>query len=494
LRALLERLGPSFVKLGQMMSLRADLVGEDLAQALAKLQSDVAPFPSAEARRVVYEELGKYPEALFKSFEERPVAAGSLAQVHRAVLDDGTEVAVKIQRPGIRETITSDIHILAHLAQLAERFAPELRGYQPVRLVREFADWTLRELDFATEGHHADRFRHHLRAQPAIVIPRVYWGYTAERVLTMDFMHGVKADDLAGMERLGTDRRALARVGVETLFQQFFIDGFFHADPHPGNFFALSGDRLCLHDFGMVGYLDQSQRKELVSCFVAVVNRDVEGFLRHLLHLATVTEQSDLAGFTKDVAGILSGFLFSDDQPSVAWLFLRVIGRGAERNVRFSADLALFGRALVTTEGMGRKIYPEFDFNRELAPYVNRAYREYLNPRRLVQTLQSDLFDYVEFVKTLPERTQRVLERLDRGEIGVKLDTDDLRDFKRELDRQNDLRLLGTLIVVIFLATVLLLYQEGRTAVLGLPLSSWGVSLFGALLAWFLLKLRGRPE
>src|SRR5581483_7996933 len=203
LRSLLERLGPTYIKLGQVLSMRADLVGESISRELSKLQSDVSPFPYEEAHRIMTEELGAPPEPLFKSFEEKPVAAGSLAQVHRALLMDGTEVAVKIRRPGIEKTIRQDIHILYALAGLAERFIPEWNLYRPKRIIKEFADWTLRELDFEMEGHNAERFRALFKENRDIHIPRIFWEWTGKRVLTMSFSHGVKADDLAGMEALG---------------------------------------------------------------------------------------------------------------------------------------------------------------------------------------------------------------------------------------------------------------------------------------------------
>ncbi len=493
LRSLLERLGPTFVKLGQVLSLRADLVGEELSRELSKLQSDVGPFSYDEARRIIKEELGRPPEELFGLFEEKPVAAASLAQVHRAFLKDGTEVAVKVQRPNIRKVMAQDIHLFHYLADLVERFIPELEIYHPTRIVREFADWTLRELDFTVEGRNAERFAFIFRENPAIAIPKIYWDFTTPRLLTMEFSHGVKVSDLDKIRALGLDTKRLASIGVDALFQQFFIAGFFHADPHPGNFFAMPDGRLCLHDFGMVGYLDQASRRELLSCLAAFVNKDIEGYCRHLLHLALVDEKSDVGSFEKDVSSILSEFFFSGRRPSVAWAFFRVINRGARNGVRFPADLALFGKALVTTESMGFKLYPEFDFNKELEPFVKKAWKEYFRPGKALQTFETDLLDDLSFLKHLPERAQNVLTKLEKGEIGVKLDAGDLQGIKREFDRQNDLRILGVVWTAVFFATFGLLYLEGKKAIWGFPLSNIGITLSVVLLVWFLWKLRQGP-
>jgi ubiquinone biosynthesis protein len=493
LRSVLERLGPTFIKLGQVLSLRADVVGEALAKELSKLQSDAEPFSYEEARRIFKEQTSRFPEDVFQSFEEKPVAAASLAQVHRAVLKDGTEVAVKIQRPGIRKIIEQDIHLFYYLAGLTERFIPELRIYQPVRVVKEFSDWTLRELDFGIEGHNAERFAFIFQDNPQIFIPKIFWDYTKSQVITMEFSRGVKADDLEKIRALGLDRKQLASIGVEALFHQFFISGFFHADPHPGNFFAMPDGRLCLHDFGMVGYLDQRTRKELLSCLVSFVNKDVDGFTKHILHTALVDEKSDVGSFEKDVAGILSEFFFSERRPSVAWAFFRVINRGGRNSIRFPGDLALFGKALVTTESMGLKLFPEFDFNRELEPFVKKAMLKQFSPAKTLQTLEADVLDYVGFLQDLPERVQNVLTKLERGEIGIKFDAGDLKEIEREFDRQNDLRILGIVLTAVFFGMIGLFYLEGTRKILGFSLSALVVSLFFVLLGWFLFRLRQGP-
>lgn len=493
LRSLLERLGPTFIKFGQILSMRADLVGEALSRELSKLQSNAGTFPYETAREIFREEMGAYPEACFKSFEEKPVAAGSLAQVHRAFLEDGTEVAVKIQRPGIRKVIEQDIHLLFFLAGLAERFLPEIATHQPTRIVKEFADWTLRELDFRAEGYHADRFRYIFRENPDILIPTVFWDHTASRVLTASFSHGVKVTDLEKIAALGVDRKKLAAIGVDAFFKQFFIAGFFHADPHPGNFFAMEDGRLCLHDFGMVGYLDEHSRRELLSCLIAFVNKDIEGYTRHLLHLTTPEEGSEPATFEKEVAGILSEFFFSEHSPSVAWAFFRVINKAARSGIRFPADLALFGKALVTTEGMGAKLDPDFDFNRELEPYVRKALKEYFSPAKAFQRLQTDLLDHLGSLTTLPEQLRKVLSKIEKGEIGIKLDSGDLEGMKREFDRQNDLRILGLVLTAVVLGTLALLHLEGKTLFLTVPLSRVTLVLLLVLFAWFFVLLKKGP-
>lgn len=493
LREVLEKLGSTFIKLGQILSLRADLVGEEISRELSKLQSDVAPFSYEEARQIIIQDLGHPPEEIFQFFEKKPIAAASLAQVHRAFLKEGTEVAVKVQRPNIQKIIEQDIHILFYFAHLLESFFPESRFFQPLRVVKEFADWTMRELDFKVEGNNAERFRFSFKDNPHIKIPLVYWNFTSARVLTTEFVHGVKADNLLGIKKIGVNQRQLALYGLDAMLQQFLIDGFFHADPHPGNFFALSGDIFCLHDFGMVGYLTQEQRKELLSCFTAFTDKDVDSYFKHFTHLAIITENSDLAGFQKDVAVILSEFLFSPKQPSLAWAFFRIMNQGAKNGISFPADLALFGKAIVTTEAMGLKLYPEFNFNKEFKPFVEKALKRYLSPEQMLRSLKTDIFDYLEFLKTLPERTQNLLQKIEKGELSVKVDSTEILGIKEEFDRQNDLRILGTLLVAVFFATAGLFYFEGQKNIGGLSIINIAGILFIGLLIWFLIKVRKGP-
>lgn len=490
LRTVLEQLGPTFIKLGQVLSLRADLVGERISSELSNLQSNAPPFAYERARSIVREELGDLPEKVFEKFDEKPIAAASLSQVHRALLNHGTEVAVKIQRPEIRRIIEQDIHILFYIALKLEKHFPEMQSYQPVRVVREFADWTMRELDFAAEGHNADRFHAMFSNDPHINIPGIYWKYSSKKVLTMDFVHGVKADDLEGMKNLGVDARELARCGVNALFHQFFVEGFFHADPHPGNFFALKTNVLCLHDFGMVGHLTQTERQELLSCLAAFVNRDIESFIRHFFHLAMTDTHSDLEGYRKDLITLLNEFFYSPGRPSVAWLFFRAMNKGALRGVRFPADLALFGKAIVTTEAMGLKLYPEFDFDEEMKPFVNEALKEYLSPAKTLKTLESNMFDYLEFIKNIPDHIQGVIEKLKKGEMSVKLNAADFRDIMLEFNRQNSVGILGMILVGVFLGLMIFLHLEGRQEIMGFSIISLSVGLLIVIFSLLLFRLR----
>lgn len=461
LRETLEKLGPTFVKLGQLLSVRADLVGEEIAAELTKLQSNVPPFPFADVQRILREEFRGKPDRIFRSIEPAPIAAASLSQVHRGYLRSGEAVAIKVQRPGIRTVIEEDIHLLAAFAHLAERHIPALRPYQPVNVVKEFADWTMRELDFRVEGHNADRFRYNLREMNDVSTPTVYWDFTTARVLTTHFMHGVKGDDIQGMKKRHIDPKKIADAGVRAMLHQFYIDGFFQADPHPGNFFALKGNIICFHDFGMVGYLTQEQRQELVSCFVAFTKKDIDAFLRHFGHLTITDAKSDRSGFAKDASEVLSAFLYSESNKSMARAFFTIVNRAAAHRVSVPPDLALFARSILGTEAIGLMLWPGFDFNRELEPYLGTVLQEYLSPKKALEHLQTEVFDYLSFLKNLPERTQSILQQMESGGFKVRLDTADLLGIRHEMERRTRVAILALLSTTGILAAALALHFGG---------------------------------
>ncbi|KKU42966.1 MAG: hypothetical protein UX56_C0001G0001, partial [Candidatus Azambacteria bacterium GW2011_GWD2_46_48] len=381
LRESFEKLGPSFMKLGQILSLRPDLVGFEYAKELEKLQSRAATFSFEQVEKIIQKEFGRPIGELFKSFEKKAFAAASLAQVHRAVLKDGTQAAVKVQRPNVEETIKKDIHILFFLAFLLEKYIPESKPLRPTQVVKEFAAWTMRELDFKVEATNTERFRYNLKDEPDIKIPKVYWDLTSQKVLTMEFVDGVKLDEEERLAKMKLSRELLARNAVKVLLKQFLIDGFFHADPHPGNFFVLKNNIICLHDFGMVGYVSPEMRSEMVSYFMSFINQDMENSLKHLLDVAEVREGSDVEGFKQEVSSILSAWFYSPAKESIATSFFKAISASVKYNIVFPSNLVLLGKAMLATEAMAKRFYPKFDFNEQFAAFVGMVYRSAFDPR-----------------------------------------------------------------------------------------------------------------
>ena len=500
LREIFERLGPTFVKLGQVLSLRPDVVPLEYAKEFEKLQSNVPPFPFREAKKIIESELGKPLEKIFKNFDERPVAAASLAQVHRAHLhakggsasggEDGTEVAVKVQRPGIKEILIRDIHLMLYLAGLIEKHIPESRIFRPIKVVKEFADWTMRELDFTIEATNADRFRYNLAGEPDVLIPKVYWDYTKPRVMTMDFIRGAMLNRPKELKKIGVDPKELAVRGIRVGFHQFFIDGFFHADPHPGNFFVLPDGRLCMHDFGIVGYLSSDERQRFVNYLIAFKNKDPKAAAGHLLGFAKPENGADPENFRIFIENELSRWMFGAVGGSLTKGFYHTINAGARYGFAFSTDLVLLGKALMTTEAMIYELDPHFNIAVAVADFVSVLYKEELRPEKLIKFAEMKGGEYLAFLRELPERTMGLLQKLESGEIGVKVNLDEMQDLKKEFDRQNDVRVLSLVVVALFLGSAVVLRMEQSQFLGGISLGKIGIVISAILLTWLLILVR----
>lgn len=494
-RRAFERLGPAFIKLGQILSLRPDIIPQRYADEFAKLQDAVGPLMPGVAEMIVEAELGRPIENVFRSFEERPIAAASLAQVHRAVLKDGKRVAVKVRRPAVEETVATDIHILAVLARLLEENVPESRRLRPVRVASEFADWTLRELDFEVEGANMDRFRDSFKDVPEVVAPEVHWKFCTKAVLVADLMEGVKIDDLDGLARRRIDRKTLAVIGMRVGLKQFFIDGVFHADPHPGNLVALPGPKLGIYDFGMIGSISERTRYELLSCFACFVNRDVDAYLRHILDLAEDADPAKSDAFVREARDIVTGVLYKPARrKDIAFAFYHVLLAGAKSGVTFPSELVLLGKAFLTLETIGLKLYPEIDLEEMFRPFLFEAMKGEFSPSKLIKDAQTSAFDTLHFVKRLPERTRALLDRLERGEIDVRIDFKELHDLKSEFDRQNDVRVLAIVAVALLVSSAIIMRVDESASAARIPVGQIGFGASVVLAVWLFLLIRRRPR
>lgn len=493
LRLVCEKLGPSFIKLGQLLSLRDDLLSVEYTEELKKLQSKVSTFSYGEAERIIEKELGKPLKKIFKSFNKKPLAAASLAQVHKATLKDGGKVAVKVQRPGVEELIKKDIHILFYLASLLEKYVPASRPYNPLKLVREFSVWTMRELDFRVEGGNVDHFKENFKNNSRVTAPRVYWDYTTRRVLTMELMSGMEIDDVAAIKKAGLDPQEVAKNYLEINLKEFFHDGFFHADPHPGNIFVLPDGRLCFHDFGIVSFINEDTRLRLISYFSSLMRKDIEGAIKDIMNLAEIGEAAEVESFRTRITDILNFWLYAPQKQSAATTFYRVISSAAKYGISFPANLVLLGKSLLGVEAIGYKLVPDFDINKGLKPYLRQVVIKELSPAKLARKAEVSLFEYLNFFKKLPEETLDLLKKIEQGEIGVKINTNELRDITRELDRQNDARILAIVITAMVIGSAASLRLEEQT-ILGFSLGKAGFLLAGFLLVWFLFLVRKKKN
>jgi ubiquinone biosynthesis protein len=428
LREALVALGPTFVKLGQALSTRPDLFPPEFVAELGKLQDTVPPFPAQQAIAVVEESLGQSIGELFASFDPTPLAAASLGQVHAARLHSGEEVAVKVQRPEIAARINTDLAIVADLAALAQERLPLGRQYNVVELAWEFATTLRAELDYRREGRNADRFRQLFADSPLVRIPVVYWEQTSARVLTSERLYGPKVTDSAGLAVAGIDGRALARTSVQLILREIFSFGFFHSDPHPGNFFALPGAALGVVDFGQVGSLDRQTSQGLLLLLAALVDQDTAAALRAMERLGLVARR-DLTPRLRHDMERFSGSLV--DRPlseiSARETIDELLALLRRHNIRMPGPLAMLLKAIVMMEGVGLQLDPTLDVFALARPYVRQALAEQFAPAALGAQLARGGRELAETALELPRQLGDLLQRLNDGELRVQSEERELR-------------------------------------------------------------------
>lgn len=457
LRMALEELGPTFVKLGQVLSTRPDLLPPAYIAELAKLQDTVPPAPWESVRAQVETELNAPIDERFARLDPDPLAAASLAQVHAATLPDGSEVVVKVQRPDIEATIHTDLDILADAARILQARTPLGELYDLPGIVEEFAATLRAELDFYREGHNADRFRANFAGEPYLYIPKVYWEYTTRRVLVMERIRGIKIDDIAALDAAGYDRYRIGLHAARMIIKEVLEDGFFHADPHPGNFFVMPGEVIGAMDFGMVGYLSQRTRADLIRLYVAAIQLDEEGVVDQLVRMDVVGGAVDRIGLQQDIGRMLRKY---------AGLPLKAIRArdvmeeampiAFRHHLRFPSELWLLGKTLAMMEGVGLKLVPDFDIFALSRPYVQRFVREMVSPRAWMPSLIRGVGDWAQLLDVLPRTGLQLLTRAERGELEVTLRHKELRQALVYLDRLANRLALSILLAALIVGLALL--------------------------------------
>ena len=469
-RLAIEELGPTFVKLGQILAGRADLFGPDWIAEFEKLHSRVPALPLEQLRPQLREDLGGEPEDVFARFDTEPLAAASIAQVHRAQLKDGTEVVVKIRRPGISDTIAADLRLLGRLAALAEAELPALKPYRPQQLVRELARSLQRELDLASECRSAERIAAHMAGLPWIVVPRVHWDFTKERINVQDFVDGIPGHELARLDAAGLDRRLLAQRGAQAVLKQIVEDGLFHADPHPGNVFYLPGNRIAFVDFGMVGRLSVRRREELLQLLLGLVERNPRTVADVLLdwtgddhgvHLSTL--ESEIEAFVDQYHGAPLSELNLGQMLGDVTAILR------EHHLGLPSDLALLIKAFITLEGMGRGLDPGFHMTTEALPQLRQVVRARYRPKVVALRAWQTLRRTLAVAEQLPHDVTRLLRNARRGRVHVGIDVAHLKRVGDQIDRAANRLTMALVIASLIIGSSIVMTVQGGPTLFGLP-------------------------
>ncbi|MFD1956982.1 ABC1 kinase family protein [Paenibacillus thailandensis] len=437
LRRFLEELGPTFVKLGQIASTRPDLVPEHLLEELEQLQDHVAPFGFESAMAIIESELGAPVHELFLDFGEEPVAAASIGQVYRAVLKDGTVVAVKVQRPGIERMIDIDLDILSELARHAEAKLDWAKKYKVAGMMDELARALRTELDYRVEARNTERFARSSRNWSYPVhIPAVYSDYSTRRVLTMEYVEGIKLSDQERLRSEGTDRKELAGRFVSVLLHQILFDGYFHGDPHPGNVLVMPDGKLALLDFGMVGRLSPEMKDGFASFVIALRKQSTDGVLRAIGKLGLIPEDADMASLRMDVEDLREKYV---DVPlrdiSVSEAVGDLFRVSFRHNISLPSDLTLLGKTLLTMEGVVEALDPSFSVFDAAEPFGRKLMLERLDPFRLAMQWAEKIPEYADVLAEIPPRFKDVLSIIRKGKIGFEFSLEDQERFIKRLDR-----------------------------------------------------------
>ena len=440
-RRVFEVLGPTFVKLGQILATRPDLLGPEWIAEFEKLQWQAPPLDFAELRPQVEEDLGAPLEELFAEVDTTPLAAASLAQVHRATLKDGTKVVLKIQRPGIRPIIESDMRLLAHLASLAEKHMPELAAYHPQQVVRQFVKSLQNELNFMTEGHNADQVAANFEGHEQIVIPKIYWEWTRPRINVQEFVDGIPGVDIRAIDAAGMDRKRIAQTGASAVLKMIMMDGLFHADPHPGNFFILPGERMAFIDFGMIGRVSELRRQQITKLLQALLQNDAEGLCAILLEWSDREgdDPGELSGaveeFLSKFAGKPMGLM--DLSAMVGDLFSLV----RDNKLTMPPDQAMLLKVFVSLDGAFKKLDPGFDVMVAMQPLLHEAVIDKLSPQGLGKRGLKILTQYLELFADLPKEIRRGIYTAKTGQLKIRVELSQFDELQHLVMRAS--RLLG---------------------------------------------------
>ncbi|MEK7206808.1 MAG: ubiquinone biosynthesis regulatory protein kinase UbiB [Pseudomonadota bacterium] len=417
LREALEELGPIFVKFGQMLSTRPDLLPEDIADELAKLQDQVPPYPGDIAVRLVEQALGNKLDTFFSEFNREPIASASVAQVHIARLHDNAEVAVKVLRPGIESVIDRDLELLYLLARLATRYVPDTRRLRPVEVVDEFSKTIHDELDLRVESANASRLRANFEGSNLLYVPKIYWDLTRRTVMVLERIHGIPVANIEALKAAGIDMRKLAHDGVEIFFTQAFRDGFFHADMHPGNIFVSPEGQYRAVDFGIMGTLGEKDKRYLAENFLAFFNRDYRAVAEAHLRAGWVPPGTRLEEFEAAIRTVCEPVFARPIKDISFGRFLLHLFQTARRfNMEIQPQLVLLQKTLFNIEGLGRRLYPDLDLWETAMPYLERWMSEHMGPRAFLLSLRKEFPKWWAMLPEIPALVHETLRRSGRGE------------------------------------------------------------------------------
>jgi ubiquinone biosynthesis protein len=492
--AALAELGPTFIKFGQALSARADLLPPEYIEALSTLQDLVPPVPFKGIQAVLTAELGKDPKEIFAEINTTPLASASIGQVYAARLWTGEDVVVKVVRPGAEKMFEQDIEILTDMADWAAQHTAIGKLYDLPALIDEFAYTVRAEFDYLREGRNAESFKRNFSTDIDVYIPSVHWEYTTRRVITLERVAGLKINDLAGLEAAGINRQIVAENLMHFALRQIFEFGLYHADPHPGNFFVQPDGSLAVVDFGMVGRLSNKTKLAFFGIAQAVERRDSDVMVDELLNYGIFTGDVDRKSFARDIQRLFDRFSSASIVEMSATQVLTDIMAIILRNgLQLPSELVAMTRAITISEGTGMALYPDFKLLDFAAPYVRRFWKEERSPKKMMPLISQTMLDSMELGLDMPRRINRLMNQVERGQLQVGLNPRFVGEMMSQLQKMTNRMTLGMILsaVIIALALVMVIYRSETWQVLGNWIFGFALIssiIFGIWLIWSILR------
>ncbi len=491
LRAAFEELGPTFIKMGQLLSTRADWLNPEYIKELENLQDNVPPFPWEEVKKILSEE-GMDIEKNFSYFNPCPIAAASIGQVHEGTLATGERVVVKVKRPGIDEMVKTDLEILREISVWLERRSEWIKFYKLSEVIDELGQALMNELDFEKEARNIEIFHRNFKTVDTVVIPAVFWSYSGKRVVTMEYVEGVKISDFASLKQHHYDTRRIASHIVKALYLQIYVHGFFHADPHPGNMAVSSGEKIIFYDFGQVGVIDEYDRDKYMILVIGMMNHDVTGVTRALLEIADNTSHVSVEELRRDVANLSRKYYgLPLSQINIGEALAELIDLSAQYRVRLPAELSLLVKMLMTIESTLALLDPTISLVDIAEPYGKRALRERYSGNRIKQELGEILMDYGNIIRTLPRDISNTLKKINDGQIIIKMEHHRLEKLGTKMDLISNRLSLAIILASLIIGTSLFVNMSGSGIAARIPIAELGFALaviLGLFLAYSILR------
>lgn len=474
-RMAFEELGPTYIKFGQILSTRPDLIPARYTKELSKLQDKVPPFDFREVLRTIEADFGSPPEKLFEFIEEKPFASASIGQVHRAGLPDGETVAVKVQRPGIKKIIEVDLEIMLHLATLMERHIEEMSLYRPVKIVEEFARTLEKEIDYTIEATNMERFSRSFLDDSTVYIPKVFRDTTSAKVLTMELVEGIKVSEIEALEDAGYDRDVITVRGTDFILKQVFDHGFFHADPHPGNIFLLPDNVICLLDFGMTGSVDRQTREEFVNLIDSVVHQNESRATQVMLRLTNWDVEPDIRLLEKDVADFMGRHLYKPLKDiEVGKLLNQLLELISRHRLMLPPDIFLMMKTLTTIEGVARRLNPDFDMISQTSPFIERVKLARFYPRRIAGDIIELGTDMLHFAQQFPKDMLEFMRLVRQQKLAIQMQHKGLEEMLATHDQISNRISFSIIIAALIIGSALIVISA-------IPPLFYGISLIGII-------------